>query len=62
MLVVLGMAIATIVPLIKPEGAGSDVARMLALKLSPIAVIGAIAAFFLAKPKRDSDHSTDGQQ
>jgi ABC-type proline/glycine betaine transport system permease subunit len=52
MLVVLGMAIATIVPLITPEGAGSDVARMLALKLSPIGVIGAITAFFIAKPKR----------
>jgi hypothetical protein len=57
MLVVLGMAIATIVPLITPEGASSDVARMLALKLSPIGVIGAIAAFFLAKPPRDSNQA-----
>jgi len=58
MLVVLGIAIATIVPLIKPEGAGSDIARLLALKLSPIGLIGAITAFFLAK---DSKHSTAGQ-
>ena len=55
-----GVAIAAIIPLIKPPGAGSGAARMLALRLSPIGIIGAIIVFFLSKPKNVSNHSTDG--
>ena len=54
-----GVVIATIIPLIKPLGAGSEVATSLAIKLFPIGIVATIVAFFLSKAK--SDHPTDEQ-
>ena len=56
-----GIVIATIIPLIKPAGAGSDVAMSLVLKLFPIGIVATIVAFFLSKPKSGPDHPIDGQ-
>lgn len=46
-----GIVIATIIPLIKPPGSGSDVATSLVIKLFPIGIVATIVAFFLSKPK-----------
>lgn len=50
-LVASGVVIASIIPLLKPPGAGSDVANALVLKLFPIGIVATVVAFFLAKPK-----------
>jgi len=57
-----GVIIATIIPLIKPAGAGSDVATSLVLKLFPLGIVATIAAFFLSKPKSAADHSANDRQ
>jgi hypothetical protein len=56
--VVSGVVIATIIPLIKPLGAGSEVATSLVIKLFPIGIVATILAFFLSKAK---SHPADDQ-
>lgn len=59
-LMALGVMIAAAVPLLLPPEHDHRTANLLALKLSPIGIIGSIIAYLLAKPKHPPSRPHDG--